>query len=92
MRVPSHADYQAQQGLADKAIIDKEIGVVLTTTDEAVRKSLYRDILTRLHHDAVYLPISYMSMMIVAKPALGSIPYAPITSDIPFEQITPVTR
>lgn len=92
MRVPSHADYQAQQGLADKAIIDKEIGLVLTTTDEAQRKSLYRDILTRLHNDAVYLPISYMSMMIVAKPELGSIPYAPITSDIPFEQIKPVTR
>ncbi|MBI0679859.1 nickel ABC transporter, nickel/metallophore periplasmic binding protein [Citrobacter koseri] len=90
MRVPSHADYQAQLGLPDKAQIDKEIGEVLTTTDEAQRKSLYRDILTRLHNDAVYLPISYMSMMVVAKPELGKIPYAPITSEIPFEQINPV--
>lgn len=90
MRVPSHADYQAQLGLQDKAQIDKEIGEVLTTTDETQRKTLYRDILTRLHNDAVYLPISYMSMMVVAKPALGVIPYAPITSEIPFEQITPV--
>lgn len=90
MRVPSHADYQAQLGLPDKAQIDKEIGEVLTTTDEAQRKSLYRDILTRLHNDAVYLPISYMSMMVVAKPELGNIPYAPITSEIPFEQINPV--
>ncbi|WP_194207445.1 nickel ABC transporter substrate-binding protein [Superficieibacter sp. 1612_C1] len=90
MRVPSHADYQAQLGLPDKAQIDKEIGDVLTTTDETQRKSLYRDILTRLHNEAVYLPISYMSMMVVAKPELGVIPYAPITSEIPFEQITPV--
>lgn len=90
MRVPSHADYQAQLGLPDKAQIDKEIGDVLTTTDETQRKSLYRDILTRLHNEAVYLPISYMSMMVVAKPELGEIPYAPITSEIPFEQITPV--
>ncbi|CAM7424531.1 nickel ABC transporter substrate-binding protein [Citrobacter sedlakii] len=91
MRVPSHADYQAQQGLADKPIIDKEIGEVLETTDETTRQALYKDILTRLHNDAVYLPISYVSMMVVAKPELGEIPYAPIASDIPFEQIKPVT-
>jgi nickel ABC transporter, nickel/metallophore periplasmic binding protein len=87
MRVPSHADYQAQQGLADKPIIDKEIGEVLETTDQTRRQALYRDILTRLHNDAVYLPISYVSMMVVAKPELGTIPYAPIASEIPFEQI-----
>lgn len=90
MRVPSHADYQAQLGLPDKAQIDKEIGEVLVSTDTARRQALYRDILTRLHNEAVYLPISYMSMMVVAKPELGKIPYAPIASEIPFEQITPV--
>ena len=90
MRVPSHADFQAQQGLADKAIIDSEIGEVLTTADVKQRQALYRDILTRLHRDAVYLPISYISMMTVAKPSLGPIPFAPVVSDIPFEQITPV--
>ncbi|MEH2921331.1 nickel ABC transporter substrate-binding protein [Samsonia erythrinae] len=90
MRVPSHADFQAQQGLADKPLIDKAISDVLETTDEVQRQALYRDILTRLHNDAVYLPISYISTMVVAKPALGVIPYAPIASDIPFEQIKPV--
>ncbi|ADO48871.1 nickel ABC transporter substrate-binding protein [[Enterobacter] lignolyticus] len=90
MRVPSHADYQAQQGLADKPVIDKKISEVLETTDETQRQALYRDILTRLHNDAVYLPISYISMMVVAKPALGTIPYAPVATEIPFEQITPV--
>lgn len=88
MRVPSHADYQAQLGLADKPVIDKEIGEVLATTDETRRQALYRDILTRLHNDAVYLPISYISMMVVAKPTLGAIPYAPIATEIPFEQMT----
>ncbi|MFK3704287.1 nickel ABC transporter substrate-binding protein [Klebsiella sp. NPDC088457] len=91
MRVPSHADYQAQQGLADKPLIDKEIGQVLATSDETQRQALYRDILTRLHDDAVYLPISYISMMVVAKPELGTIPYAPIATDIPFAQIQGVT-
>ncbi|SFU17758.1 nickel transport system substrate-binding protein [Kosakonia arachidis] len=91
MRVPSHADYQAQRGLADKAIIDREIGEVLTTRDEHARQALYRDILTRLHNDAVYLPISYVSTMVVAKPKLGAIPFAPIASEIPFDQISPET-
>ncbi len=92
MRVPSHADFQAQQGLADKPIIDKEIGQVMETRDVTQRQALYRDILTRLHNDAVYLPISYISMMVVAKPSLGKIPFAPIASDIPFEQMTPEKR
>ena len=90
MRVPSHADYQAQQGLADKPLIDKEISEVLETTDDTQRQALYKDILTRVHNDAVYLPISYVSMMVVARPELGTIPYAPIASEIPFEQIKPV--
>ncbi|WP_437889475.1 nickel ABC transporter substrate-binding protein [Phytobacter sp. V91] len=91
MRVPSHADYQAQLGLPDKPLIDKEIGEVLTTTDETQRKTLYRDILTRLHNEAVYLPISYISMMVVAKPEFGNIPFAPIASEIPFADIKVVT-
>lgn len=87
MRVPSHADYQAQLGLPDKPLIDKEIGEVLTTLDETQRQALYRDILTRLHNEAVYLPISYVSMMVVAKPTLGAIPFAPIASEIPFDEL-----
>ncbi len=82
--------FQAQQGLADKPLIDKEIGEVLATDDETQRQALYRDILTRLHDEAVYLPISYISMMVVSKPELGNIPYAPIATEIPFEQIKPV--
>lgn len=91
MRVPSHADYRAQRGLPDKALIDKEISEVLTTGDEAQRRKLYHDVLTRLHQDAVYLPISYVSLMSVARREVGEILFAPVTSEIPFDQITPVT-
>ncbi|MFV0576719.1 MAG: nickel ABC transporter substrate-binding protein [Vibrio sp.] len=90
MRVPSHADFQAQQGLKDKPLIDKEISQALVTMDETKRQDLFRDILTRLHDEAVYLPISYVSMMVVSQPELGEIPYSPSASEIPFEQITPV--
>ncbi|MDO2276272.1 nickel ABC transporter, nickel/metallophore periplasmic binding protein, partial [Escherichia coli] len=62
-------------------------GEGLETTDDPHRQALYRDIMTRLHNDAVDLPISYVSTMVVARPELGAIPYAPIASEIPFEQI-----
>ncbi|NBC99243.1 nickel ABC transporter, nickel/metallophore periplasmic binding protein [Atlantibacter hermannii] len=91
MRVPSHADYQAQLGLPDKAQIDAKIGQILTGTDEAQRQALYRDVLTRLHQSAVYLPLSYVSLMTVSRPQWGTLPFAPMSSDIPFEQIKPVT-
>ncbi|WPC72299.1 nickel ABC transporter substrate-binding protein [Vibrio porteresiae] len=89
MRVPSHADYQAQLGLADKPLIDREIAQALITTSEPERQALYRDIMTRLHSEAVYLPLTWVRMYVVANPKLGNIPFNPIPSDIPFERIKP---
>lgn len=84
MRVPSHADYRAQRGLPDKALIDKEISEVLTTGDEAQRRKLYHDVLTRLHQDAVYLPISYVSLMSVARRECRGDPVRPGDQRDPF--------
>ncbi|WP_019994548.1 nickel ABC transporter substrate-binding protein [Aureimonas ureilytica] len=92
MRVPSHADYQAQLGLPDKARIDAEIGKVLVSTDETERQALYRDILTRLHEEAVYLPLTFVNAMVVARPELGPIPFGALASEIPFESIRPEAR
>lgn len=89
MRVPSHADYQAQLGLPDKAKIDAMIGEVLVSTDEAERQELYRDILTRLHEEAVYLPLTYVTAIAVARPELGPVPFGAMSSEIPFERFRP---
>lgn len=89
MRVPSHADYQAQLGLPDKAKIDAEIGQVLVSTDETARQALYKDILTRLHEEAVYLPLTSVTAMAVAKPEVGKITFGAMSSEIPFEKLTP---
>ena len=89
MRVPSHADYQAQLGLKDKALIDEKIEQALIATDETQRQTLYRDVITRLHREAVYLPLTWVRMYVVANPKLGQIPFNPIPSEIPFERITP---
>ncbi|CAH1667151.1 Ni(2(+)) ABC transporter periplasmic binding protein [Hyphomicrobiales bacterium] len=89
MRVPSHADYQAQLGLPDKAEIDAKIGRVLISTDETARRQLYKDILTRLHEEAVYLPLTYVTAIAVAKPKVGKIPFGAMSSEIPFEEFVP---
>lgn len=89
MRVPSHADYQAQLGLSDKDEIDAMIGEVLVSTDEDARQALYTDILTRLHDQAVYLPLTYVTTIAVARPELGPIPFGAMSSEIPFERFRP---
>ena len=59
MRAPVYGDYAAQQGLEDKAEIDQAITDILTSTDEAKRQELYTLVLTRLHEDAVYIPLTF---------------------------------
>ncbi|STG50880.1 nickel ABC transporter, substrate-binding protein [Escherichia coli] len=53
------------------------------------RQALYRDILTRLHDEAVYLPISYISMMVVSNRSWVTSPTRRSPTEIPFEQIKP---
>ncbi|GFK92639.1 Nickel-binding periplasmic protein [Fundidesulfovibrio magnetotacticus] len=85
MRSPSHADYQAQVGLPMKADIDAKISKVFETTDIAQRQALYTDILTTLHQQAVYLPLTYMTNIMVHGKKLTDKGFGPTKSEIPFE-------
>lgn len=87
MRAPAHADFQAQRGLPDKAEIDANIGKALIATDVMERQRLYRDILTRLHQSAVYLPLTHVTTLSVARPQLGPVPFGAMANEIPFERI-----
>ncbi|MGV6875517.1 nickel ABC transporter substrate-binding protein [Pseudochelatococcus sp. B33] len=89
MRVPSHADYQAQLGLPMKADLDARIGEVLVTVDETARRQLYRDILTTLHDEAVYLPLTYATAALVAGPGVAEAGFGPTVNEIPFETYRP---
>lgn len=89
MRAPSHADFQAQQGLPDKPAIDARIDSVLLSTDDAEREALYADILTRLHEHAVYLPLTYLSAIAVARPGVEDVGFGAMSSEIPFERFRP---
>jgi nickel transport system substrate-binding protein len=87
MRAPSHADYQAQRGLPMKAEIDRRIGEVLASTGEAARAEGYRWLLTTLHEQAVYFPISFLTNKAVTRRALGPVPFGATRNEIPFERI-----
>lgn len=84
MRAPSHADYQAQVGLPMKAELDEMIGRVLLTTDEDQRQEMYRKILTTLHEQAVYLPLTYMTSVRAHTPKLQGVEFTPMRQYIPF--------
>lgn len=87
MRVPSHADYQAQAGLPMKARIDEAISRALTTLDEANRQEAYRYVLTTLHEQAVYLSICSINGIMVHRKDLSDVAFGATQYEIPFEKI-----
>lgn len=89
MRVPSHADYEAQKGLAQKADIDEWINQVLKSQDKHNRQTLYKKILTTLHEQAVYLPVTYLRVPGVAHKELGPLQMGAAVFDVPFELFIP---
>lgn len=58
-------DYAAQKALPMKAELDKTIKELLVEPDEAKLKSMYEYVLTTLHEQAVYIPISYQALVSV---------------------------
>jgi len=87
MRKPAHADYQAQLGLPMKGEIDRKIGEALVSVDENKRKELYRYILTTLHEQAVYMPLSYMTNIYVHRPELKGVEFSNTKYEFPFENM-----
>lgn len=85
MRLPVYGDYAAQQGLEDKAEIDAAITKIFTTTDEKERQELYTNILTRLHDDALYIPLTYENNKAIYRSDLKGVTFGQIQYEVPFE-------
>ena len=87
MRAPVYGDFAAQQGLADKKEIDQAITDILTTTDEEERQELYRFVLTRLHEDAVYIPLTYECNKALYTKDLHGVHFGTDQYDVPFSDM-----
>lgn len=87
MRQRVYGDYAAQLGLEDKAEIDKAITEILVSTDEEKRQELYRFVLTRLHEDAVYIPITYECNKAIYRSDLKGVGFTQTQYEVPFAQM-----
>lgn len=84
MRQPVYGDYAAQLGLEDKKEIDQAITNILVSTDEAKRQELYTFVLTRLHEDAVYIPLTYECNKAISTSALKGVGFTQTQYEVPF--------
>lgn len=84
MRAPVYGDYAAQLGLEDKADIDQAITNILVSTDETKRQELYTFVLTRLHEDAVYIPLTYECNKAIYRSDLQGFHFTQTQYEVPF--------
>ena len=88
MRAPVYGDYAAQLGLHDKAEIDEAISQILVSTDETQRKELYAFVLTRLHEDAVYIPLTYECNKAIYSSDLEGVTFTQTQYEVPFADMS----
>jgi nickel transport system substrate-binding protein len=88
MKMPVYGDYYAQQGLEQKEKIDDSITQALISTDEAERQDLYTYVLTTLHEEAVYIPLTYERNRAVFIPELKNVMFNPSQFEVPFEKMS----
>lgn len=74
-------------GLAQADELYKKIDEVMVSTDEASRQSLYADIMTIVHDEAVFIPITNGRVTIVAPKNLDGISFKQTQYELPFEQM-----
>ena len=84
MRAPVYGDSAAQLGLEDKADIDQAITDILVSTDETKRQELYTFVLTRLHEDAVYIPLTYECNKAIYRSDLQGFHFTQTQYEVPF--------
>ena len=86
-RVPSHADYQAQVGLDKKEWLDQVITDLMSEQSEDNRKQMYKDILTYIHSENIYIPLTYSVTKAVHTKALKGVDFNVSQYEIPFEKM-----
>ncbi len=90
-RKPSHGDYRGQEGIPMKAELDQKITQVLQETDETKRVELWTWIITTLHDQAVYLPISSRNLIEVHNPKkVSNVGFGATVSEYPVWLMQPV--
>ncbi|WP_339278050.1 nickel ABC transporter substrate-binding protein [Paenibacillus sp. FSL W8-0426] len=77
----------ATSGIAEAQQLYRKIDDVMVSTEEGKRKSLYADILGIVHDEAVFIPLTYGRVSIVAPSELQGIAFKQSQYELPFEQM-----
>lgn len=88
MRMPVYGDYAAQQGLKQKEEIDNTILKALTSTDEEKRQEYYTYVLTTLHEEAVYIPLTYERNRAIYNEKVKNVGFNASQFEVPMEKMT----
>ncbi len=87
MKLPVYGDYTAQQGLKNKKALDDAITDVLVSIDHNKRQELYTYILTTLHNEAIYIPLTYERNRAIYTSDLNGVYFNSSQFEIPFEKM-----
>ena len=77
-------DYEAQLGLPMKKELDAKIHQVLVEADPVKVDQLYKEILTTLHEQAVYVPLTYRVITAVYRDNITGVRFMPQEYDLPL--------
>jgi nickel transport system substrate-binding protein len=79
--------YHTTRGIARSEELYKLIDEVMVSKDEETRKSLYADILTVVHDEALFIPLTNGSVTVLAMADLQGIGFKQTQFELPFERM-----
>ncbi|MFP4977018.1 staphylopine-dependent metal ABC transporter substrate-binding lipoprotein [Paenibacillus sp. CN-4] len=79
--------YHSTSGIKRAEELYRKIEQVMVSKDEETRKGLYADILTIVHEEAVFIPITNGSMTVVAPADLQGLDFKQTQFELPFERM-----
>ncbi|WP_027084506.1 staphylopine-dependent metal ABC transporter substrate-binding lipoprotein [Cohnella panacarvi] len=79
--------YHTTSGIPEAEELYKKIEEVMGSTDEETRKSLYKDILTIVHDEAVFIPLTTGSVTVLAPKDLEGIAFKQTQFELPFDRM-----
>lgn len=74
-------------GIPQAEELYRKIDEVMVSADEAKRQSLYADILTIVHDEAVFIPLTNGSVTVVAPADLQGVAFKQTQYELPFERM-----
>ena len=88
MRMPAvYGDYAAQQGLERVQELHDKIFQAFIATDEAQRQQHYDFILTYLHEEALYVPLTYERNRAIFRDGVENVTFNPSQFEVPLEKM-----